>query len=206
MTAAFPEDLAPRTAPSRPSYALGLLLNLLLPGAGFTYVGQWVPHVAWFFLLPILAAVTFTLSLQSAAAGAGVVGLTLGLLLFTYHLAYRLQARVAFQPRLGIGVQIAMIAGHLFLGFFYVGMLAAVVIPNVLAARGGATAAADRATAHQIRVVAAAAQIKGTLGRACPLEGVPGAERVSACELNLATPDSPGVSVTFKSGRTVTLP
>ncbi|AZI43296.1 hypothetical protein EHF33_11535 [Deinococcus psychrotolerans] len=33
--------------PKPPSYALGMLLNMVLPGSGFSYLGNWRKHLSW---------------------------------------------------------------------------------------------------------------------------------------------------------------
>lgn len=200
MTTAFPEDVARRTTLKRPSYALGVLLNLLVPGAGFTYIGVWPLHIAWFFLTPILLGVAFVLRVQGSPLSLAALLGTLALLLFTYHLTYRAQARVAFQPAVSTVVQVVLGVGHAVVGTVLVGILAAVLIPNLLAVRERAL---EQQVARQMQVAVLAG---GTPSRTCPPIRVTGAQRITACRVDLADPRRPGVSVTFRSGRTVTLP
>ena len=63
----FPEDAAVRpTAP--PNVLVGLILNLLLPGAGFTYIGAWAWHLRWIAIMVVLTVLGLVVSAMLGVA------------------------------------------------------------------------------------------------------------------------------------------
>lgn len=208
----FPED-AVRAAPrpvSPPNVALGYLLNVLLPGSGFSYIGRWGWHLGWYAILGALASVGVVLSVATG----GLLGLLLPLAGFVVMLVhfgrvYAEQDARRFQPPLELAVKIVLIAGHLFLGLMSTGVLAAVLIPNLLAARTRAVATGEQATARQVYTLAMVAQVDGKLQNGpCPLDGLPESQRaqIEQCVVGIRGDNDVLVNIRFTNGRTVTLP
>lgn len=206
--AGFPAD-PPCT--SRHSFVGGLLLNLLLPGAGFTLAEAWVWHLVW-------AGATLLLwgPFLALAITVGTPGLLLPLLftagmLWHYTAVYRQQAARGFLPVLSPGVKVALCVGQFLLGFFLVGILAAVLIPNLLSARQKANAAAEQAVSRRIMLEATVQSLDGPLQSGpCTAEllalAKDSAAPIQSCTVDATDPEAPSVTVTFNSGRTVTLP
>ncbi|UBV42136.1 hypothetical protein LAJ19_10900 [Deinococcus taeanensis] len=210
----WPEDtLHLPSAPATrrpPSVALGHLLNLLLPGSGFSYIGLIGWHVGWIgilIVLNLLASVVAGLTGSSGALLLPVAGV--GALLVHFGRAYAQREARSFRPDPDNSVKIALIAGHAVLHLFLVGILAAVLIPNLLGARTRATQAGEQAAARMAYTFALAEQAGGTLRDGpCPLADVPDSSRdqISTCTVSQAASTSPQVEVTFRSGRTLQLP
>lgn len=208
----FPEDLArraPAQAQARPGYVLGLLLNTVLPGSGFTFIGRWGWHLGWVLVMYAV----FSLSLVLAVSGLPVIFAVplLGLvgLLLHYHFVYRQQVARDFQPPLQTPVKLILILGHAFLGVVLTGMLGAVLIPNLLGARTRALQAGEQAIARRVQLQATVAQLDGTLKTGvCPLETLSADERatVERCTVETTTANDLLLTVEFTSGRTVSLP
>ncbi|MBZ9751832.1 hypothetical protein K7W42_13305 [Deinococcus sp. HMF7604] len=211
----WPEDATLRrpvsAAPAKaPSAALGYLLNILLPGAGFTLINRWGWHLGWFGIQVGLYVVASILS--------GVTGTPLPLvlpfigfvaMLVHFGRVYAEQADRDFQPPLELAVKLVLILGHFFIGFVLVGILAAVLIPNLLSARNRANQTGEMAIARAVQVQAVVAQVDGTLQDGpCPLNGLPETyrEQIASCTVTDSSGTEPAVSVTFDSGRTITLP
>ncbi|PNY81637.1 hypothetical protein [Deinococcus koreensis] len=208
----FPEDMlaAPARIATAPNAALGYLLNIVLPGAGFTYIGRWGWHLGWFAVLCGLNVVAGIL----AAATGTPIPLILPLIGFVVMLVHfgRVYAEGQdrhFRPQLERPIKLALILGHAFLGFMLTGILAAVLIPNLLAARTKAVRASEQAVARRIQVQAAVAQLGGTLANgSCPLETLSPDQRatIERCTVETTTTDDLLLTVDFTSGRTVSLP
>ncbi|WP_189101285.1 hypothetical protein [Deinococcus knuensis] len=208
----WPEDTlrsTPAPKPRKaPSLAVGYLLNVLLPGAGFTYVGLVGWHVGW---VGILIALNLLGSVLVGVTSSPVFGLLpfLGWVTQLVHFGrtYAARAERNFQPDLDSGMKIGLIAGHAVLNFLLVGVLTAVLIPNLLGARTRANDAGERAAAHSAYMAAVTAQLDGKLlDGPCPLEDVPGNERITRCTVSNADTEEPQINVTFDSGHTLRLP
>lgn len=208
----WPEDtLRPTAAPTprkAPNLAIGYLLNVLLPGAGFTYIGLVGWHIGWVGILLALNLLGAFLVGLTTAPVFGVLPL-MGFVALLVHFghAYARRATQQFRPDLADGVKIGLIAGHAVLSVAMVGLLAAVLIPGLLGARERASAAGERAAAMSAYTMVIAAQSGGTLRDGpCPLEDVVGSERIATCTVTDAATDDPQVTVTFTNGKTVQLP
>ncbi|GGR94193.1 hypothetical protein [Deinococcus sedimenti] len=209
----WPEDtLRPTAAPTprkAPNLAVGYLLSVLLPGAGFTYIGLVGWHVGWIGILIALNVL--------GAVLAGVTSLPLFTLLpvlgwaaqlVQFGQAYARREAQNFRPDLENGVKIGLIAGHAVLNSIAVfGIVAAVILPNLLGARERANGAAEQAAAKSAYVQVMVAQVDGTLRDGpCPLEDVMGGEQIESCTVTDAASEEPQVTVTFKNGHMVQLP
>ena len=206
--AGFPAD-PPRV--SRHSFMGGLLLNLLLPGAGFTLAEAWVWHLVWAVgILPVWGlTVALGISLGSLALLLPLL-VTAGMLWHYTHV-YRQQAARGFQPMLSLGVKVALCVGQFLLGFFVVGILGAVLIPNLLGARRSAQAAAEQSSSRHIVTQVMVQSVDGTLESGpCSAEVLAAAgefrDQVRSCTVDASDPEAPTVTVSFPSGRTITLP
>ncbi|GGK97398.1 hypothetical protein [Deinococcus radiotolerans] len=208
----WPEDtFRPAAAPTprkAPNLAVGYLLNVLLPGAGFTYIGLVGWHVGWIamlIVLNLLGAFLVGLTTSTMFAALPLVGFVV--MLVQFGQAYTRRKAQNFRPDLEGGVKIGLIAGHFILNVFMVGLLAAVLIPNLLAARTRANGTGERAAAMSAYTMVIAAQSGGTLRDGpCPLENVVGRDRIASCTVTSATTSSPQVAVTFGNGHVVQLP
>ncbi|AWT36588.1 hypothetical protein GCM10008956_18410 [Deinococcus arenae] len=209
----WPEDtLRPTAAPTprkAPNLAVGYLLNVLLPGAGFTYIGLVGWHLGWVGIL----IVSWMIGGVAAATTASPMGMVIPGLAFVAQLlqfkdAYAARQAQHFRPDLADGVKIGLIAGHAVLNSIAVfGILAAVILPNLLGARERANGAAEQAAAKSAYVQVMVAQVDGTLRDGpCPLENVVGRDRIAICTVTGAATTDPQVAVTFSSGTTITLP
>ena len=175
-----------RPPPARqPNYALGLLLNIALPGSGFGYLGLWGWHLAWLLMMGLMWLVTALL----VAAIQNILVLLLPLLAYLsllahYHVTYQRLSPAGF-PAVSETSKLILIAGHFILNLAISGILAAVLIPNLLAARARAGDAAIRNCAVSIQIrqkeyradhqtYAAQAQLSGVYdpGAACKSNGV----------------------------------
>ena len=208
----WPEDtIRPTTAPTprkAPNLAVGYLLNVLLPGAGFTYIGLVGWHVGWVGILLVLNLTGAFLVGLTTVPVFGVLPLV-GFVALLVHFgqAYARRAAQQFRPDLEAGVKIGLIAGHAVLNVAAVGLLAAVLMPGLLEARERASAAGERAAAMSAYTMVIAAQSGGTLRDGpCPLENVNYRDRIATCTVSGAATTDPQVTVTFTDGRTVQLP
>lgn len=191
-----------------PSYALGMLLNVLLVGAGFTYINRWPWHLGWIGLLFALSVVGSFLAFSVNSPALAILP-ALGWVahLVHYHVTYRRAAQQGFLPPLQDGVKIALIVGHLLLSFFTVSFMSAVLIPNLLNARSRANAAAARAAAHNIYLQVMVDQTEGkTLTGTCPTVENSVDLKITSCKVGLSDPKNPTLDVTFEDGHTVHLP
>lgn len=205
----FPEDRVQQAQPVKPpSYALGMLINILLVGSGFTYINRWPWHLGWLGIL-------FVLNLLPAlflSTGTGMLLLLLPVAgwvahLVHYHVSYRRAAQQGFLPPLQDGVKIALIVGHLALGFFMASVMSAVLLPNLLTARNRANEAAERAVAIRIMTQVMVDQTEGkTLTETCPTVENTMNLKITSCKVGLSDPENPTLDVTFESGNTVHLP
>ncbi|ALW89844.1 hypothetical protein [Deinococcus actinosclerus] len=208
----WPEDTLPPTAAptprKAPNLAIGYLLNVLLPGAGFTYIGLVGWHIGWVGIL-IVSWMIGGVAAGTTASPLGMVipGLAFVAQLLQFKDAYATRQAQQFRPDLADGVKIGLIAGHAVLNVAMVGLLAAVLIPGLLGARERASAAGERAAAMSAYTMVIAAQSGGTLRDGpCPLENVVGRDRIASCTVSDAATDDPQVTVTFTNGKTVQLP
>ncbi|WP_293911705.1 hypothetical protein [Deinococcus sp.] len=165
---AFPPQFPPPPplAQKPPGYAAGLLLNIFLPGSGFTYLGRWNWHLIWMLGL---AALSVAVVIAAAASGATLLlalptVVYLGMLVH-YHVMYgQIQAAWAAgaPPALSDGVKLGLILGHVALGFVALaltGVLAAILIPNLIGARQRAYDTGAQSCAKSIQTALAVAQI-----------------------------------------------
>lgn len=202
----FPAEARAEKRPPNP--VVGQVLNAVLMGSGFTYIGHWGWHLAW---LSIGAALWLVATiLGSLLSQAFLILPLLGWLAQFFHFGrvYRAQADRNFQPALDDGVKVALIVAHFALSFMFTGLLAAVLIPNLLGARQRADQAAERAVAMQVYTdVMARAADKGVQTGPCPdLPVARPAAPVDSCRVDATDPQAPTVDITFTSGRSVHLP
>jgi type IV pilus assembly protein PilA len=171
---AFPPQFPqPEISGKPPNYAAGLLLNLFLPGSGFTYLGRWKPHLGWMLGLGLFTVVLLMLMVAVAASPLSGATWLLSLLpvlayvwmLIQYHAAYA-QALARFNPAappaLSDGAKLGLILGHVALGFVgiaFIGILAAVLIPNLLGAQQRAYDTGSLSCAKSVQTALAIAQI-----------------------------------------------
>ncbi|WP_221089310.1 hypothetical protein [Deinococcus aquaedulcis] len=211
----WPEDAALRrpstAAPTKaPSIALSYLLNVLLPGAGFTLVNRWGWHLGWVGLLLglyLTASVLVTVTGQFWPLALPLLGFVA--MLVHFGRVYAEQKARAFQPPLELAVKLVLILGHFLVGFMLTGILAAVLIPNLLSARTRATQTGEMAVARAVQLQALVVQVDRTLPDGpCPLDGLPQTyrEQIASCTVTGSSGVEPTVAVTFHSGRTITLP
>ena len=208
----FPEDalVAPARPVTAPNAALGYVLNIFLPGAGFTYIGRWGWHLGWFGILFGLNVVAVILSAVTGAPLLLILPL-IGFVLMLVHFGrvYAEGQERNFRPPLELPIKLALILGHAFLGLMLVGMQAAVLIPNLLSARTRATQTMEQSIARRIQVQATVAQLDGTLkAGTCPLENLSADERATVlrCTVETTTTDDLLLEMDFASGRSVSLP
>ncbi|MHA0042933.1 hypothetical protein [Deinococcus sp. PEB2-63] len=208
----WPEDtIRPTAAPTSrkaPNLAIGYLLNVLLPGAGFTYIGLVGWHVGW---VGILLALNLTGALLVGLTTVPVFGVLplVGFVIMLVHFgqAYAWRAAQQFRPDLEAGVKIGLIAGHAVLNVAAVGLLAAVLMPGLLGARERAERSVEQAAAMSAYTLAISAQAEGTLRDGpCPLVNVYKGERITSCTVTGAATADPKVSVMFSSGHNINLP
>ncbi|WP_309569926.1 hypothetical protein [Deinococcus sp.] len=128
-----PEDAAARPA-APPNAIVGLVLNLLLPGAGFSYIGRWGWHLGWVVLMLALSAMGLILS-RVIGLGLPIVLPFGGFLVMLVHYSriYTQQEQGNFQPPLAAGVKVALIVAHV----VGAALLASVMVPRLLATRMG---------------------------------------------------------------------
>ncbi|WP_412026944.1 hypothetical protein [Deinococcus yunweiensis] len=205
----FPEDAAVRpTAP--PNVLVGLILNLLLPGAGFTYVGAWAWHLRWIAIMVVLTVLGLIVSAMLGVAVPVLLPvLGLAAMITHYGRVYAARRVVDFQPHLSDGVKIGMIVGHVVVGFFVTGILGAVLIPNLLNARQRAVKSQEQSIIRQLQTRALVQQAGGTLMTGpCDLTALPESSRalIASCTVTAPADSKPELDVTFTSGRRVQLP
>lgn len=195
------------TAPAAvrpPSYAVGLLLSIFLPGAGLTYLGRWGWHLGWIGILLLLGVLGTVLS--------AVMGLGFNLLAFLgwiaqlvhYHRTYRAVTEGGVRSTFPDAGKVALIAGHALL--LVVPVFAAVLIPNLLSARQKATWAAEQSAARNLYTQVMMDQVDGRLSATCPQATLPDGVEVAGCAVDTSDPETPVLNVTFGSGRSVQLP
>lgn len=181
---------------------------MLLPGAGFTYIGLVGWHIGWIamlIVLNLLGAFLVGLTTSTMFAALPLVGFVV--MLVQFRQAYARRAAQQFRPDLEAGVKIGLIAGHAVLNVAAVGLLAAVLMPGLQGARERASAAGERAAAMSAYTMVIAAQSGGTLRDGpCPLENVNYRDRIATCTVSGAAMTDPQVTVTFTDGKTVQLP
>ena len=161
--ATFPsQDPLPQTQ-RPPNYTVGLLLCIFLPGSGFTYLGRWSWHLIWVLGLAVLNVVAFV-----AVASTGTFPLLLlpvlaylGMLVH-HHVVYgriRTSWASGTRPALSDVAKVLLIVGHFFLNIAGTGILAAVLIPNLLGAQRRAYDTGAQSCARSIQTALAIAQI-----------------------------------------------
>ncbi|WP_293911703.1 hypothetical protein [Deinococcus sp.] len=98
-----------------PDYATGLLLNVVLPGSGFSYLGRWGWNLSWTLLLGTLVMLCLAINTLST------LGWRLWLLpllpylvmLAHYHRVYRRHHTSGVWPVIGDTARTLLIAGTL---------------------------------------------------------------------------------------------
>lgn len=188
-----------------PNYWLGFLLTFFAPGAGFTYINQIGWHFGWL-------GITLLISVLGSLLGGGVIGLlvTVGMLSH-YRDSYVKAANEGWQVRkVKDGVKWALIVGHLLLsGLFVVGILAAVLIPNLLGARQRANDAAANAYAMSMytTVMADGLDRKAKSGDCLThYSDLSVPDNVVSCTIDASDQEAPRLTVTTRSGKTITRP
>ncbi|MFC3832196.1 MULTISPECIES: hypothetical protein [Deinococcus] len=123
-------DAARPAAP--PNVIVGLILNLLLPGSGFTYIGRWHWHLRWIAIMAVLTVLGLVVSAMLGVAVPVLLPI-LGLVALVTHYGreYAAQRVVDFQPHVADGVKIALIVGHLVLNLVGLFLLASVLLPTL---------------------------------------------------------------------------
>ncbi|WP_288480676.1 hypothetical protein [uncultured Deinococcus sp.] len=187
-----------------PSYGVGMLLSVFLPGAGMTYLGRWGWHLGWIGILLLLAVLDGVLAVVT---GLGFSVLTfLGWIaqLVHYHRSYAAQAGRGFPSTFPAAGKIALIAAHVLL--LVLPVFAAVLIPNLLSARQTATQAGEQAAARRLYLQVVTDQVDGRLSATCPQVTLPEGVEVTRCAVDIGDPEEPVLNVTFGSGHRLRLP
>lgn len=215
----FPEDTIlrrPVTATKPPSYALGFVLNFFLPGSGFSYIGRWGWHLGWFGIMIGLNILGGVLYFGSALLFASSSPLLLALPLIGFiamHVHFsRIYARYDdrnFWPPLEPALKAVLIGGHVFLGIALAGMLAAILMPNLLSARNRAVQVSEQATARNVYTMVMVQDVEETLRSGpCDLGELPESSRatITACTVEVRNGEEPTLNLMFDSGRQISLP
>ncbi len=221
-----PEAVRP-AATKAPNYWLGFFLNWLLVGSGFTYLGALSWHFIWLglsvvgwvagTLLLAVAAGQSPASLSGAALVVALVSLAaFVLMLVQYRQTYRrLYGRGRTASPITDGLHWGLIGGHGALGLFgriaLTGILAAVLIPNLLNARNRALVRTHGLYLSEVYRAVAAADAMGELR---PDDCSLGAGRFEVrppadalfCTVDRRDPSRTGVIVTFRGGQTLRAP
>ncbi|MFC4455250.1 hypothetical protein [Deinococcus sonorensis] len=173
MTNAFPAASPSPAVSTPPSLPLSILLTVLLPGSGFTYLNRpWI-HLAWG-----LGWTVFVPTAMLLAGGLGGLGgvallmlipLVLVALMVTQTVReYRAQVSGQREP-LNNGLKVGLIIAHVLMGGLVVlPVSAAVLIPNLLGARQAAMRAADQS---YVRNVLTAAEAQRVMDEKRPVDG-----------------------------------
>ncbi|OLV15776.1 hypothetical protein [Deinococcus marmoris] len=209
----FPEDAVlrrPASPAKAPSQALGFFLNFFLPGAGFSLIGRWGWHLGWFGILAALNVVVAILSLISSSPLLLLLPL-IGFIVMHVHFAriYDWHEERGVWPPLEPVLKAVLIAGHFFVGFILTGILAAVLIPNLLGARERAMQVGEQATARNVYARVMVQDVDETLRSGpCDLHELPESSRatLAACTVELRDGGEPALNLTFDSGRQISLP
>jgi hypothetical protein len=141
--------------PNPPNYAAGLLLSLLIPGSGLTYLGRWGWHLAWLLSIGALIFAALIGSLLSWHYGWALVALAWLGSLIQYHLLFR---QWPHGPIISDGAKLGLITGHAVLHLFGLGLTglsAALIIPATLASNQNSYDAAAANCARNLRLMEA---------------------------------------------------
>lgn len=212
---AFPQTpSAPPITSLRPNYWLGFFLNLLLVGSGFTYINRIGWHFGWLAINLVLAVLVGLLA--SVQPVLGFVGLAL---LLAATIAMQVHYRATYTQQFSAGqigqpidngLKWGLIIGHVLLGLiFQVGVVAAILIPNLLGARERAQDTAAQAYARTVYMGIMAATIDGTAESGDCLRGYTTAEpssNVASCITDVSDPENPTLTLTLTNGETIDLP
>jgi len=146
---------APIPTQARPNYWLGFLFNWLAPGSGFTYINKPLWHLGWFGINLGASILSFIIMIATSDLGAPLAALAglaaLVVMMVQYRNTYAAQAASQFTPAFNEGAKWALVLAHVIVvNFIFVGMFAAVLIPNLLGARNAAMDKARLAQAVNI--------------------------------------------------------
>lgn len=215
----FPENVAlrrPALPFKPPSATLGFVLNFFLPGSGFSYIGRWGWHLGWFGILIVLNILGVLGYVGSALLFGSNSSLILALPLTGFiamHVHFsRVYARHDERnvwPTMEPTLKAALIGSHVILGFLLTGILAAVLIPNLLGARTRAVQVGEQATARNVYTMVIVQDLEKTLRSGpCDLGELPEDSRatITACAVEVRDGEEPALNLTFDSGRQITLP
>ncbi|MFB9990835.1 hypothetical protein ACFFLM_02395 [Deinococcus oregonensis] len=214
MTAFSQTPSAPPVVPLRPNYWLGFVLNFLLVGSGFTYINRIGWHFGW---LAVSAALVVSVGLLATVQPVlGFVGLAV-MLAATIAMQVHYRATYAHQFSAGRtgqpirnGLKWGLIIGHVLLGLiFQVGVIAAILIPNLLAARERAQDTAANSYARVVYTGVVMAALEGKAQSGDCLRGYTTMEPTStaaACVTDVSDPANPTLTLTLTNGKTIDLP
>lgn len=214
---AFPEDLprpgSPSTPLRRPNYWLGFVLNFFFLGSGFTYINRIGWHFGWIGIAlgtgVMLGGLTVIAPAIAPLVGLGSLLVSIGTMVH-YRNTYAAEFAAGFTgARLNDGLKWGVIGAHIVLGFLLqVGILAAVLIPNLLNAKTRAIDAGGNAYARQVATAAMVDALDGKAksGPCTTTMPVSRPDYVTACTVDASDPENPQVTVTLKNGTVITQP
>ncbi|THF88386.1 hypothetical protein E7T09_04050 [Deinococcus sp. KSM4-11] len=214
----WPEDPRPGTTPSatpvkEPNYWLGFFLNFFFLGSGFTYINRIGWHFGWIGIA--LASGVVTGLLMVATPGVGSLVSLVSLLIAIGTMVHYRNTYAAEFARGSIGKPIdntlkwVLIGGHIVLGFvLQVGILSAILIPNLMGARTRAFETGGKAYARQVKTAAMIDALDGKLKSGPCVTTVPVTrpDYVTNCSIDASNPLVPRIAVTLNNGRVITQP
>ncbi|WP_157463488.1 hypothetical protein [Deinococcus pimensis] len=215
MTTVQPQ-LVPQPARTRPNYWGGFLLTWFFQGAGHTYINRPGWHAGWIgihFGLSVLNAILIN-ALPPLAVVSVLAQLAAFILCLVQYRNFYVQQFTPGVPVIGIndGFKWTLIAVHLVLAALApFGVLASILVPNMLSARNRAMAMGHQSYAQAIYAQAIAQGAITTL-RDGPCENtlqeLPDTPYyVRSCTVTVGNnPADPKVTVRFNDNTTINLP
>ncbi|WP_420595675.1 hypothetical protein [Deinococcus sp.] len=195
-----------RTQDTPPRYWVGWLLNAVLPGSGFGYLGRPVCHLGWGLIAGMVGVAAI---LTAAQLGNLLPLLALPLMwagaLIHYNVMYRRLSARGWPAEAGMA-PVVPIAGQVLLSLFLSAILAAAVVPNLLAIRARADDTAAMNCASNIERQQAA--YREERGKYAPKSQLTGSYAL-ACDksleiMELALPTANTFALRIKRGGTKT--
>ncbi|MBZ9712380.1 hypothetical protein [Deinococcus multiflagellatus] len=206
----WPEDTAPPSSQATPALPhralLGQVLNVVLPGAGFTLLGRWGWHLGWFAVLTVLAVCGDHLS-QRANTSLPLVLPLLGWLVLMLHFR-QVGAEPPAWGLLPPHRQLALILGHLVVGsalFWWFQAPQSSRTPEMSRLEHNW----ERQVATEAYQLALTQYALDTLRAGpCVLDDLsPGMQAaLAACSVQLSDTGFPTLNLTFQSGQTLQMP
>lgn len=198
-----------------PNRIIGGLLNVVLPGAGFTYFNKPGWHLGWIGILLASSVIGVLLSIVLQARAVLLLPVMAYLVMHAqYFVLFNNKTSVAPAPGLENGLKWGLIAGHAGIGIFglipLIGILAAVILPNLLGARERANSTAVMFYMRQVQIQAYGSSLGGAAynGPCAGVKDVTAAPKsVRSCTVTTVNnTDPPALSVQTVDGKTYTLP